>query len=247
MCKRWDTPEELLDALEPVAVHDMRDERIPLTLPELVEDGLSDALPVFRLVPGLDRMAQSAGDGKSLLGCFRCADNFRGADDGSDGNAERFDDLERIPEPPYASLLRELRRFGAMCSGIEVRSTVEAKARSRLSHTIKITSSQIGKTLAEIIQQRRFRQVRIGQRRVSMASMFKDIDQIIRLACGLAFQTSVCDKPQEVAEQRRCLHRRCIAVARGKFVEADVVEIGGVRQHVAYFTLRQPKPVDELQ
>src|SRR5215510_13228061 len=68
--------EELLDTLEPVAVHDIRDERIPLTLPELVEDGWRDALPVFRLVPGLDRMAQIAGDSKALIGRFRWADNF---------------------------------------------------------------------------------------------------------------------------------------------------------------------------
>src|SRR5262249_29644668 len=130
----------------------------------------------FRLVPGLDCMAQSAGDSKALVGCFRWADNFCGSSNSGNGNAESFDGLERIPEPPYAFLLRELRRFGTMCSGIEVRSTVEANARSRLPHTGKLTSGQIGKPLAEIIQQRRFRQLRTGQRRVSVAGMLKDTD-----------------------------------------------------------------------
>ncbi len=75
---------ELLHAGKAVLVHDESNQCITLMLAQFVEDGVSHALPCFRLETSLDRLLQVAGDGEALFGCSYGADNTSPPDNRGD-------------------------------------------------------------------------------------------------------------------------------------------------------------------
>src|SRR5262249_15208462 len=196
--------EKLLDALEAMPVHDIGDQGIALALAQLIENGLGDALPVFRLITGLDGVSEVASDTESFLGRMCCADYCGTASHCLDGNAELFYDLQNLPEPPDAFFLGEIRGLHPQFVSSHSGPCGKAQMLRRCPNLRDITPRDTGYALAKIVKEGGLRLVRVSGCRMGAPGIFEDTDEIVRASGEVALQTSVIGQAEELPKKHGC-------------------------------------------